>query len=126
LRPIFAACLVAIALVSGCVRATGGNAVRAPTPTLSDPAEPVPGIVTTVPEHIPPNAFICFPKPSGIGVGTVAQVSDPAAPRITVTVPDGWTSQPGQNDVALTLNGPDEMTGTVSIADNARPRRRLL
>lgn len=100
--------------------------MRAPTPTLSDPAEPVPGIVTTVPEHIPPNAFICFPKPSGIGVGTVAQVSDPAAPRITVTVPDGWTSQPGQNDVALTLNGPDEMTGTVSIADNARPRRRLL
>jgi hypothetical protein len=28
-----------------------------------------------------------------------------------------WTSQPGQNDVALTLSGPDEMTGEVSIAD---------
>ena len=31
-------------------------------------------------------------------------------------VPGGWTSQPGQNDVALTLSGPDEMTGTVTIA----------
>jgi hypothetical protein len=49
-------------------------------------------------------------------VGTVALVADPAAPRITVTVPDGWTSEPGQGDVALTLSGPDAMTGTVTIA----------
>jgi hypothetical protein len=70
-----------------------------------------------MPDHIPPNAFVCFPEPNGIGVGTVAQVSDPAAPRITVTVPDGWTSQPGQGDVALTLSGPDGMTGMVTIAE---------
>ncbi len=109
----------------GCEKTTGGAAVwpngtalsaSPAAPTLSDPAEPVPGIETTLPEHIPPNAFVCFPEPSGLGVGTVASVSDPAAPRITVTVPDGWASEPGQGDVALTLSGPDGMTGTVTIA----------
>lgn len=49
-------------------------------------------------------------------MGTVAQVSDSAAPRVTVAVPDGWNSEPGQGDVALTLTGPDDMTGTVTIA----------
>jgi len=120
-----AACLVATTLLSGCVRSTEGSAVRAGEPVTNSSATrqptrsrgtPVPGIETTLPDHIPPNAFVCFPEPSGIGVGTVAQVSDPAAPRITVTVPDGWTSQPGQGDVALTLSGPDGMTGSVTIA----------
>jgi hypothetical protein len=121
--------LVAIALLSGCVRATGGSAVRAGEPVTSSTTgksttqqpttgrgAPVPGIETTLPDHIPPNAFVCFPEPTGIGIGTVAQVADPAAPRLTVTVPDGWTSEPGQGDVALTLSGPDGMTGTVTIA----------
>ena len=125
-----AACLVAVALLSGCVRATEGSAVRAGAPAASTTANsatplqpttsrgtPVPGIEETLPDHIPPNAFICFPQPTGIGVGTVAQVSDPAAPRLTLGVPDGWTSEPGQGDVALTLNGPDGMTGTVNIAE---------
>ena len=125
-----AACLVAVALLSGCVRATEGSAVRAGAPAASTTANsatppqpttsrgtPVPGIEETLPDHIPPNAFICFPEPTGIGVGTVALVSDPAAPRLTLGVPDGWTSEPGQGDVALTLNGPDGMTGTVNIAE---------
>jgi hypothetical protein len=115
-RSIWAVGLVAIALLSGCVRATGGSAVRAGEPVTNSSSASGPGIETTLPDHIPPNAFVCFPEPSGIGVGTVAQVSDPAAPRITVTVPDGWTSQPGQGDVALTLSGPDGMTGSVTIA----------
>ena len=124
-----AACLVAIAVLSGCVRTiegvaawtggrgasttTGSSATQQPT---TNGAKPVPGIETTLPDHIPPNAFVCFPEPTGVGVGTVAQVSDPAAPRITVTVPEDWTSDPGQGDVALTLSGPDDMTGTVTIA----------
>ena len=124
-----AAGLVAIAVLSGCVRTvdgvaawTGGSARSTTTnssatqqPTTSG-GKPVPGIEETLPDHIPPNAFVCFPEPTGIGVGTVALVADPAAPRITVTVPDGWTSEPGQGDVALTLSGPDAMTGTVTIA----------
>jgi hypothetical protein len=109
----------------GCEKTTGGIATQlggpalstSPSaPTQSDPAEPVPGIETTLPEHIPPNAFACFPEPTGIGVGTLGQVSDLAAPRITVAVPDGWTAEPGQGDLALTLSGPDGMTGTVTIA----------
>jgi hypothetical protein len=76
----------------------------------------MPGIETTLPDHIPPNAFVCFPQPTGVGIGTVAQVADLAAPRITVTVPDGWTADPGQGDVALTLTGPDGLIGTVTIA----------
>jgi hypothetical protein len=120
---------VALTLLSGCLRATEGSAVRAGAPATSTNANSpatqqpttsrgtsVPGIEETQPDHIPPNAFACFPAPTGFGVGTVAQVSDPAAPRLTVTVPDGWTSEPGQGDVALTLSGPDAMTGTVTIA----------
>lgn len=46
----------------------------------------------------------------------MAQVQDTAASRVTVTVPDGWTSEPGQRDLALSLSGPDGMSGTVTIA----------
>jgi hypothetical protein len=128
LRPRFfwaglgAAAIVAVALLSGCVRTidgfaawTGGSAASTTShqPTTGTTA---PGIETTLPDHIPPNTFACFPGPPGIGVGTVAQVPDLAAPRITVYVPDGWTSEPGQRDVALTLDGPDGMTGTVTVA----------
>ncbi len=77
---------------------------------------PAPGIETTVPDHIPPNAFLCFPGPASGGIGTVAQVVAAAAPRITITLPDRWTSEPGHEDLALSLSGPDSMTGTVTIA----------
>jgi hypothetical protein len=123
------AALAALAVLPGCDRTvdgvaawTGGSAQSASgphQPTKSNrPA--VPGIETTLPEHIPPNAFVCFPGPPGIGVGTVAQVSDPAAPRITLSVPDAWTSEPGKDDVALSLSGPAGMTGKVTIAVTAR------
>ncbi len=107
------------ALLSGCAHAIEGSAVRASGPVASTTSSgaPVPGIETTLPDHIPPNALACLPEASGIGVGTVAQVPEPAAPRITVTLPDGWASQPGQGDEALTLSGPGGMTGTVTIAE---------
>ena len=123
------AALATIAVLSGCERTiagvaawTGGSAQSATgsqRPTRSS-GTPVPGIETTLPEHIPPNAFVCFPGPPGIGIGTVAQVSDPAAPRITLAVPETWASDPGQGDVALSLSGPDGMTGTVTISVTAR------
>lgn len=115
------AAVLAIAL-PGCVRNidgvavwTGGSAVQARRPGTGHGAR-VPGIETTVPDHIPPNAFLCFPGPATGGIGTVAQVVAAAAPRITFTLPDGWTSEPGHEDLALSLNGPDSMTGTVTIA----------
>jgi hypothetical protein len=123
------AALAAVAVLSGCERTIGGVAAwtggsplsvtGSRQPTKGNRA-PVPGIETTLPEHIPPNAFVCFPGPPGIGLGTVAQVSDPAAPRITVTVPDSWTSEPGQDDLALSLSGPAGMTGKVTITVTAR------
>ena len=121
------AALAAIAVLSGCDRTidgvaawTGGSAASATGSHHPTTGTPAPGIETTLPEHIPPNAFVCFPGPAGIGIGTVAQVSDPAAPRITLTVPEAWTSEPGQGDVALSLSGPDGMTGEVTITVTAR------
>jgi hypothetical protein len=74
------------------------------------------GVVETLPETIPPNAFLCTPPPTAIGTATPATVSDPVAPRLTVSVPAGWTSTPGTGDVALTLAGPSGMSGSVTIA----------
>jgi hypothetical protein len=116
-----AAALLALAL-AGCVRNVdgvaawiGGSAAQSRQPRTSS-SRTAPGIETTVPDHIPPNAFLCFPGPAGVGIGTVAHVVAAAAPRLTVTLPDGWTSEPGNGDLALSLSGPDSMTGTVTIA----------
>ncbi len=112
----------------GCAKTTGGTAIRASGTTSSvptsmttspapksDPAEPVPGVATTLPDHIPPNAVVCFPSPTSSGRLTMAAVADPAAPRITVPVPDGWSSEPGTGDVALNATGPDGMSAKVTI-----------
>ena len=132
---IVAAALVALG-VAGCVRTTDGTAVRAsgaaapatssttktaPTRTAAPtrgPATPptVPGVAPTLSAPIPPNALLCRQDPPGAGTSTPAEVADPVAPRLVVTVPAGWTSTPGQGDTALTMSGPDGMTGTVTIA----------
>ena len=113
-------CLLALPAV-GCEQTTGGTAIghTAPSTTsttrLSDPAEPVPGVETTLPDHIPPNALVCFPPPNS-GSMTKASVADPVAPVLTVPLPDGWSSAPGTGDVALTATGPDGMSVRVTIA----------
>jgi hypothetical protein len=113
--------LVLVAVLSGCVRNiggvaawTGGSSASAARTTGSTASAP--GIETTIPDHIPTNAFLCFPGPAEGGMGTVAQVVATAAPRLTLTVPNEWISEPGHEDVALSLSGPDDMTGLVSIA----------
>ena len=83
--------------------------------TSAAPSAEVPGVKETLRETIPPNAFVCFPAPTGTGNATTATVGDPAAPRLTITSPDGWTSVPSTGDVALMLTGPDGMSGTVTI-----------
>ncbi len=110
-------------LVGGCQRSTGGTAIGPGTTAwsttrgapLSDPAEPVPGVEATLPEHIPPNALVCVPVPTDKGRPTTATVSDPVAPKLTVALPDGWDSSPGTGDVALTATGPEGMSARVSI-----------
>jgi hypothetical protein len=46
----------------------------------------------------------------------VAAVADAAAPRISLTLPTGWSLTPGSGDVAARITGPAEMTGEVTIA----------
>ena len=90
--------------------------------TTTDPVPtPIaePGVVPTFAETIPPDKQTCFHTPDAAATATAAQVNDPAAPRIVVDVPPAWTSAPGTGepaDVALTMTGPDGMTGQVTIA----------
>lgn len=123
-----ALCLLAV-LAAGCDDTTGGratgrtmtSATSEPTPASRppDPAEPVPGVETTLREHIPPNALACFPPPPASGTMTKASVADPAAPAITIPLPDGWSSSPGDGDVALTGSGPGGMSVRVAITPTA-------
>ncbi|WAC90770.1 hypothetical protein [Mycobacterium sp. Aquia_213] len=116
---------VLVWVVAGCGKTTDGNAVRAsttasstPTSTTTrryDPAEPVPGVEATPPDHIPPNALACLPAATGNGRMAAASVSDPVAPRLTVPLPDGWNSAPGAGDLALTATGPDGLSAKVTI-----------
>jgi len=92
----------------------------ASTGPKADPAESVPGIAATLPDRIPPNAAACVPPP-GTGHQTPATVSDEAAPRLTIAVPDGWTSAPGSGDTALTITGPDGMSAKVTISSTDLP-----
>lgn len=108
------AALAGLALLSGALAGCRPNETAAPT-RHSDPAEPVPGIVATPADRIPPGALVCLPKPAGSGEATVAAVSDQAAPRITISVPQGWTATPGTGATALTLIGPDTMSAQVTI-----------
>ncbi len=81
-----------------------------------DPAEPVPGIAATLPDRIPPNTLVCVAPNAGNGRATSAVVPDPEAPKITISVPDGWSSSAGTGDIALATTGPDGMSATVTIA----------
>lgn len=120
---MLALCSLAIPAV-GCEKTTAGTATggtasstasTTSTTRVPDPAEPVPGVETTLPDHIPPNALVCFPPPAS-GSMTKASVADPVAPVLTVPLPDGWSSAPGTGDVALTSAGPDGMLVRVTIA----------
>lgn len=129
-RTVLVLTFVATAALSGCVQARDGVAVRASdtdttTTTRSSatsarpPSSTAPsvyGVTPTLREPIPPNAFLCFPSPTDGGTTSIAEVTDPVAPRIVVSVPRDWTATPGQGDVALNLAGPEGMSGTVTIA----------
>jgi hypothetical protein len=112
------------AVAAGCEKTTGGNAIRtggtvsstsSAAPTPSDPAETIPGVETTLPQHIPPNAMVCFPQPPFSGRLAMASVPDPVAPKIMFHLPDGWSSARASGDLAMTATGPDGMSIRVTI-----------
>ena len=77
------------------------------------PESAQPGVLETTRIPRPPNAIVC-PSPRH-GPTAVAAVADPAAPRITVSLPDGWSSATGSGDVGAALSGPNAMVAQVSI-----------
>lgn len=118
-------------LAAGCVRTDEGVAIRTedfatptsapplptstPSPSTNDAGPAAPGILTTTRTPIPADTVSCS-EPVTPAVSAVARVPDPTAPRITVVVPDGWTTEPGSGDVGLRMQGPNGMFATVTIA----------
>lgn len=113
-------------LATGCVRTDEGVAIRSqdvatttsgpqPTQSTEDAGPAAPGILTTSRTPVPADTVSC-PQPVKPAVTAVAQVSDPAAPEITVAVPDGWSVEPGSGDLGLRMQGPGGMFATVTIA----------
>ncbi|MCB0937550.1 MAG: LpqN/LpqT family lipoprotein [Mycolicibacterium sp.] len=93
---------------------TTGTAVTSETSAARDaPESSQPGVLETTRIPRPPNAIVC-PSPRH-GPTAVAAVADPAAPRITVSLPDGWSSATGSGDVGAALSGPNAMVAQVSI-----------
>jgi hypothetical protein len=115
-------------LVAGCVRTSDGAPVAAdlgataassaPSATAQPTQESDPsmfGVVPTKRAPVPPNTMACS-QPIKPGVRMTAQVKDPAAPKITVGVPDGWSMSAGSGDIGGKLAGRDGMSASVTIA----------
>jgi hypothetical protein len=115
-------------LVAGCVRSSDGAPVAADLDAATVPSAPpattnptqesdqsVFGVLPTKRAPVPPNTVACS-QPVKPGVRMTARVKDPAAPRITVGVPDGWSMSTGSGDIGGQLAGPDGMSATVTIA----------
>jgi hypothetical protein len=127
-----AAAAVALLAVPGgaaCARSNEGTAVRAESPvsttsttTSSSPGSTAasdtpesaePGVLETTRRPVPANAQVC---PQDLtGQTAVAAVADPAAPKITVALPEGWSPTPGSGDVGALLTGPDDMLAEITI-----------
>jgi hypothetical protein len=88
--------------------ATSTQTTRAiPTPE-ADLTEP--GVVSTTRTEVAPGTVTCA-GPEGV----TAAVADPAAPKITVVLPQGWSTEQGEGDVGAKLTGPEGVWATVTI-----------
>jgi hypothetical protein len=93
--------------------AAAASSTRAiPTPD-ADLTEP--GVVPTANTSAPAGMVTCELSAPPNGIATAA-VADPAAPKITVTLPQGWSTAPGEGDVGAKLTGPEGVWATVTIA----------
>lgn len=116
--------VVSLVCLSGVLSACAERGGSGSPGVHPDPARPVPGVVATQPEQIPPHTIGCAPSLTGEGRATTAAAADQDAPRVTLSVPNGWTARGGSGDTALNLTGPDGMAATVTItATDALPER---
>jgi hypothetical protein len=119
-----------VCLVAGCVRASDGVPVAADQRTsAASSASSAPSVVAT-PSHqsddsvfgivpttrtpVPPNTVACS-LPVTSTARMTGLVSDPAAPKITIGVPEGWSMSGGSGNIGGQLAGPDGMSATVTI-----------
>jgi hypothetical protein len=111
-------------LLAACVRTGQGVPVAAYTavpPTSSahgtapqtDLSEP--GIVPTTRAPVPAGTTTCV-NPDPPPVGVTATVDDPAAPKITVALPAGWSTTSGSGIVGAKMQGPQGIWASVTIA----------
>jgi hypothetical protein len=113
-------------LLSACARTSEGVPVAAdgvttesaapstraiPTPE-TDLSEP--GILPTHRTPVPAGSTTCSADPPPL-IGLIAWVPDPAAPKITVALPTGWSPTKGDGDVGARITGPDGIWATVTI-----------
>lgn len=134
LRPTTATLFIVAALVvSACARTSEGEPVADSVATVSSATSSAPsstaaapsstaaggqleyGVVPTTRAPVPVDAVTCSP-PAKPAVGTLAQVADPRAPRITVALPEGWGVSAGSGDVGAQMTGPGGASATVTIA----------
>jgi hypothetical protein len=111
-RIVVAAATVTCAL-TGCAQISDGVPVAAEL-TLPGASGGEPGVLPTSKTPVPPDGLTCDVDPAPVGV--VASVDNPAAPEVTVALPDGWSTTQGEGDVGAKLTGPDGASATVTIA----------
>ncbi len=89
--------------------APSSRAIPTPEADLNEP-----GIVATQRTPVPAGATTCAAEPPP-PVSATASVADPAAPKITVALPEGWSTSAGDGDVGARIKGPDGISATVTI-----------
>lgn len=134
MRAGMAVLALASMLAPACTRADDGTAVPAASVTAAAPsaatAPSTPGTTPAGPSSaiahpdfgvvptstpVPTGAVTCeFPQRPPVGM--TAQIADPAAPVLTIAVPDGWSMQGGTGDIGAQLTGPTGLSARVTIA----------
>ena len=97
-------------------RPTGTTTSVLPTPSPAG-AHPDFGVVPTR-EPIRTGEVTCEPSQRP-PVAVTAQVADPGAPILTIAVPEGWSMQGGTDDIGARVDGPEQMSATVTIVATA-------
>lgn len=105
--------------VSSATSAPGSSAPSSTTGSAPGPDTAQPGVVPTT--SGPARAGSTCEMPHAHPVEVVATVPDVAAPKITVALPEGWSTSAGEGDVGARFTGPDGMWAMVTIAETTLP-----